>query len=389
MTEDSRTPRSSVKHIKLENRDIYLVGTAHVSKESVEEVRKTVEEIKPDTICVELCSGRHKSMTQPDAWKNTDIFKLIKEKKSVLLLAQLIMMSFYRRLGEKLGVEPGAEMLEGVKLAEQTNAELVLADREIEITLKRVWGYLSFWHKIKMLFQLTAGLFTQEKVDEDLIEQMKEIDQLENAMETFAKALPEVKIRLVDERDIFLSQKIRKAPGKKIVAVVGAAHCGGIEKYIHEDIPLEPLCELPPKSPWPRIFKWALPILIIGLLILSFFKGSAPEAFLVWTLVNGILSALGAAIALGHPLTIIASFLAAPITSLSPMIAAGWVAGIVQAWVKKPTVEDFQNLPQAVKTTAGFWKNNVTRILLVVCLANLGSAIGTWIAIPWIVKILA
>ncbi len=377
----------NVHKIAVGEKNIYLVGTAHVSKESVRDVRDTIEAVKPDTICVELCEARHKAIVQGNAWKKMNIFKVIREGKAVFLLAQLIMTSFYRRLGKQLGVQPGAEMIEGINLARKNGAELIPADRDIQITLKRVWGYLNFWSKLKMIVQLIGSLFVAEKIDGKLIEEMKNRDQLENILGSVAKSFPEIKKRLIDERDIYLAQKIRKAPGKTIVAVVGAGHVPGIQDHIHKDMPIEPLMEAPPKSIIPSILKWAIPLLIVALLIVGFFKGGTEhsvESIYIWILVNGTLSAVGAAVALAHPLTILASFIGAPLTSLNPMIAAGWVAGLVQAGVKKPTVADLEDLPSAISTVKGFWMNPVSRILLVVVLANAGSSLGTFIAGSWI-----
>jgi len=387
MTKTDLQLPESVTNIKLENKDIYLVGTAHVSKKSVKDVRETVEKIKPGTICVELCESRYKSIIQRDSWKKLDIFKVIKEKKALFLLAQLIMTSFYRKLGQQLGIEPGAEMVEGIKQSEKTNATLILADREIEITLKRVWGYLNFWNKLKMMSQILAGLLFSEKIDEDLIEQMKKQDQLETIMETFTKAFPEIKKRLIDERDIYLSEKIKNAPGKVVMAVVGAGHVPGIQKQIHKENSLETITEVPPKSIVPEIIKWAIPVAIVTLLVIGFLKGGTQhsiQSIYIWVLVNGVLSALGAALAFAHPLTILSAFFGAPLTSLNPMVAAGWVAGLVQVWVKKPTVSDFEDLPNAISSVKGFWKNPVSRILLVVVFANLGSSFGTFISGSWI-----
>ncbi|MBW2554740.1 MAG: TraB family protein, partial [Deltaproteobacteria bacterium] len=224
-------------------------------------------------------------------------------------------------------------------------------------------------------------------IDESLIEKIKEQDQLETIMETFSKSFPEVKKRLIDERDIYLAQKIRSAPGTTVVAVVGAGHVPGIQQHIHKNEPIAPLVEVPPKSILPAILKWAIPALIITLLVAGFFKGGrqhSVESIYIWILVNGILSAVGAAIALAHPLTILATFVAAPITSLNPTIAAGWVSGLVQTWVKKPTVSDLEDLPNAISSVKGFWMNPVSKILLVVVLANLGSSLGTFISGSWI-----
>ncbi|MCP4710198.1 MAG: TraB/GumN family protein, partial [Planctomycetes bacterium] len=370
-----------------DDRQIYLVGTAHVSKESVEDVRNTVALVDPDTICVELCESRHKTLTQKDIWSKMNIFAVIKEKKAVLLLAQLTMSSFYRRLGEKLGVQPGAEMLEGVALADDNDRKLVLADRDIQITLKRVWGYLGFWTKMKLLNHLLISIFSREEIDLETVETLKQQDQLESIMAEFAEQFPEIKRRLIDERDIYLAQKLRSAPGKRVVAVVGAGHCQGIEEHIQQDESLDNLVTIPPKSIIPKIIGWSIPILILLLFGYGFHKHGLDfliENIWIWFLGNGIPSAIGAAVALAHPLTILSAFLFAPLTSLNPLIAAGWVAGLVQALVKRPTVNDFEDMPNAIYSVKGFWMNPVTRILLVVMFANLGSVLGTWVSGVWI-----
>ena len=389
MSESQLQLPERVTHLQVNGKDVYIVGTAHVSKQSVEDVTQTVAAVKPDSICIELCRARYQSLIERDNWQKMDLFKVLKQGKALFLLVQLIMSSFYRKLGKKLGVEPGAEMLEGAKQADQTGAKLVLADRDIEVTLKRVWGNLNFWNKFKMFGELLAGLIFGEKIDEDLVENMKKQDQLESIMEVFAKSFPEIKRRLIDERDVYLAQKIRSAPGEKVVAVVGAAHVPGIKENIHEERSLEDIMTVPPKSIAPRILKWLIPALIIFLIARGYYTGGLEQLkdnIMVWVFVNGILCAIGAAVALGHPVTVLASFLGAPLTSLNPMIAAGLVAGIVQTWVKKPTVADFEDIPNAISTVKGFWSNTVTRILLVFMLANFGSALGTWISAAWIIK---
>jgi len=385
-TADNIALPQRVAHVKVDDKDVYLVGTAHLSNESVEDVQTTVDLVKPDAIAVELCQGRYQAMTQADNWGKMNIFKVVRQKKAVFLLAQLIMTSFYRRLGEKLGIQPGAEMLKGIELAKETDAQLVLADRNIEITLKRVWGYLGFWNKVKLFFQLAMGVFSQEEIDSDMIEELKKQDQLEAVMAEFAGKFPEIKRRLIDERDTYLAQEIRTAPGKTIVAVVGAGHVPGITEQVQQDHCLDELKKLPPKSRWLPLLKWGLPLVILALLFYGFTKGTEHgfENIYIWFLVNGVLSALGAALAFAHPVTILSALLAAPLTSLNPFFAAGWVAGIVQAVIKKPKVSDLEDLPDAIGTIKGFWTNPVTRILLVVALANLGSVVGTWIAGAWI-----
>lgn len=386
----SQLPKT-VKLIDLEvdgvQRQVALVGTAHVSKSSVDDVRQAVETFDPDTICVELCEGRYRNIVDKAAWKELDIFKVLKEGKAPLLLSSLVMSSFQRRIADALGVEPGAEMVEGIRLAKERDSELVLADRDIQITLRRTWGGLGFWQRLKMLSQMVGGLFLADDIDEETIEQLKEEEQLEGMLESLAEAFPQVKGTLIDERDLFLAQKIREAPGKRIVAVVGAGHSPGITQHIHQEQDLGPTLELPKPSWVPKFLKWAIPVAVIGLLGYGFVRGGIEESLgsvAVWFLVNGALSALGAAAALGHPITVLSAFLAAPLTSLNPLVAAGWVAGLVQAWIKRPTVQDLEDLPTAITSVKGFWTNPVSRVLLVVVLANLGSTLGTVIGGSWV-----
>ncbi|NCC25869.1 MAG: TraB/GumN family protein [Deltaproteobacteria bacterium] len=378
---------ASVTVLSDPERTIYLIGTAHVSTESVNDVRTTITTVQPDTVCVELCPARLASMTNRDAWRKMDIFKVIKEKKALFLLAQLVLASFYRKIGEQLGVQPGAEMLEGVRLARETGAVLIPADRAVDVTLKRVWGGLGLWSRMKMLAQMLAGILGATDIDRESVENLKNHDQLEAVMGTLAQTFPEIKERLIDERDLYLSEKIRQSPGQAIVAVVGAGHVPGIVRNIGREIDLGPLTVVPKPSGWGTFWKWFIPTLIIGILVYGFATGGAAHSvgsISIWVLVNGSLSALGAALALAHPATIAATFVAAPLTSLNPMIAAGWVAGLVQAWVKKPTVADLEDIPNAIGTLRGFWGNPVCRILLVVVLANIGSSIGTFVSGSWI-----
>ncbi len=365
---------------------MHIVGTAHVSQASVDDVRRTISMTQPDTVCVELCPSRFQAMIQPDDWKKMDIYRVVKEKKSLFLLIQLILSAFYRSIARQLGVQPGAEMLAAVNVAKEQGAGLILADRDVNITLKRVWGYLSWWHKLKMLFHLLTSLILPHKVDEASIEDLKDKDQLEVVMDQMARSYPQVKKRLIDERDLYLAHSVQNAPGRVVVAVVGAGHVPGMVNALPTRIDTASLLELPPASMWPRILKWAIPIIILGLLLYGLIQGPehSVQSISIWVLVNGVFSALAVSLALAHPITIASTFVAAPLTSLNPTIAAGWVAGLVQAWVKKPTVADLEGLPGALGSVRSFWLNPVCRILLVVVLANLGSSLGTFVAGSWI-----
>ena len=371
----------NVHEILLDGKKIFLIGTAHISQSSVDEVNTVINQVNPDTVCIELCSSRYQAMLAKDQWKNMDIFKVIREGKSFLLFANLIMTAFQKRLGSKLGVKPGAEMFEAANVAEKLNSELVLADRDVKITLQRTWRGMRFWGKMKVLGQLLASLFIREEISKEEIEKLKESDALSEAVKMLAEQSPEMKRILIDERDQYMAEKIRQSMGKLIVAVVGAGHVKGLTAELENKHNLAELESVPPTGKAVAWLKWGIPALIIALIVYGFFTVDTDvsiEMIQRWFLINGTLSALGTAAAFGHPITIAAAFVAAPFTSLNPTIAAGWVAGLVEALLRKPQVRDFENLADDITHLRGFWQNNITRILLVVIFANLGSAIGTF-----------
>ncbi len=380
-----------IPRIHIDDKEIILVGTAHVSKESVELVESVIKDEQPDTVCVELCQSRFQSIRKKDQWLEMDIIKVIKEKKSFLLLSNLLLTSFQKRIGEKLGVKPGEEMIRAIDVGEAAGAEICLADRDITITLSRTWRSTGFWSKLKLIFQLMLSMGGVEEIDEKDIEEMKQADMLESILSEVEKSHPSLRKILIDERDQYLAQKIKTAPGKKIVAVVGAGHVPGIRQYINEDIDIAPLEVLPPKGKIGGILKWLIPAAIVLLVIFGFFHGGAQagkDMVVWWVVVNGVFAGIGAIIAFGHPLTILSAVFAAPLTSLNPMIAAGWVSGLVEAVARKPKVRDLEALPEDILSARGFWRNKVTRILLVVVFTNLGSGIGTFVALPMMMKVL-
>jgi pheromone shutdown-related protein TraB len=386
-TDNSHT----VHRLDYDDKQVILVGTAHVSRESAQQVRQVIQEEQPDTVCVELCQSRYQSIRQKERWQETDIVKIIKEKKTFLLLSNLMLASFQKRIAKKLDIKPGQEMIAAVETAEVVGAEIHLADRDIGTTLSRTWRAMGLWSKIKLFFQLILSLGEVEEITEEDIEKMKQQDVLETLLAEVGKSLPVLKTILIDERDQYLAQKIRTAPGKKIVAVVGAGHIPGIKKCWKEDVDVLALEQLPPKSKTAGILKWLIPVAILVMFVAGFFYGGAQagkDMILWWIGANAILAGIGAIIALAHPVTIISSMLAAPLTSLNPMIAAGWVSGLVEAFSRKPKVKDLEKLPEDILSVKGFWKNKVTRILLVVVFTNLGSSIGTFVAFPVIVKLL-
>lgn len=377
-----------IHYISFNDKDIFLIGTAHISRASAETVKNFIIEEKPDSVCVELCQSRYQSITNPEKWKSMDIITIIKQKKALLLLVNLILSAFQKRLARQLGLNPGQEMIEAIKAAQENNINLVLADRDIQITFTRIWKKLGFFGKFRLLFMLLLSIFSQEDISEEEIERLKSEDVLTAALNDLAVSFPRLKSSLIDERDQYLAEKIKNAPGKKIVAVVGAGHIPGIKKEIYKEHDLNSLTYVPKSANWVKWVLWAIPIAIIVMIISTFRVStiSGVNQILQWLIWNGSLAALGAFITAAHPLSILTAFLAAPITSLNPLLAAGWFAGIVEAMVRKPRVEDFENLGN-ITTFRDFFRNRVTKILLVVALTNLGSSFGTFIGGAKIIQI--
>ncbi len=364
------------------DKEIYLVKTAHVSKNSVEDVRKCIEEVNPDAICIELDKDRYDKLKNPNNWRDQDISKIIKEKKVGFLLVNIILASFQRRMAKNMDANSGGEMVEGIKQSEILNVPLVLADRPIKLTFSRIWNNLGLFEKSKLLVSIISSIFDDEELSEEDLASLKQADALESALNEVGKEFPVVKKILVDERDQYLSSKIKNAPGKKVVAIVGAAHAKGIINNLNNDIDTASLEVVNKKKGIGNIIKWAIPILIIAMIVYTLItnKDVGLSQIKSWILWNGTLSALGTLLALGHPLSIITAFIMAPITSLNPLLAAGWFAGLVEALIRKPKVKDFEDIAQDTSTFKGFWKNRVTRILLVVVFANVFSSIGTIIS---------
>jgi pheromone shutdown-related protein TraB len=371
----------NITRIHLDGKEIILIGTAHVSKQSVEQVKEVIDQEQPDSVCIELDEQRYKAIMEGNKWRETDIFKVIKEKKATLLIMNLAISSFQNRLAKQFDTKPGQEMIQGIESAKEIGAELVLADRNIQITFSRIWGNVGFWGKGQLLTSIFYSIFNKDSISEEELEKMKTKDTLNASLAEISEAFPKLKKPLIDERDQYLAQKIKEAPGKKIVAVLGAAHVPGITKEIHNDQDLQALTKTKPKSKTPQIIGWAIPALIVALIAFTFFlnPSAGMDQAISWILWTGISAAVGAAVALGHPLAILSAFLAAPITTLHPLLAAGWVSGIVQAYIKRPSVADFETLSEDVFSIKGFWRNKFTRVLLVIILTNIGGSLGTFI----------
>jgi len=390
-------------------RDFKLIGTAHVSRESIEEVKNIIREEKPDMVCVELDHGRYNSIAKNDNWEKLNLSKVFREGKGFLLIANLVLGSFQKRLGNELGVKPGEEMIAAIQTAQELGLPYSLCDREVQITLRRAWSSCGFLSKSKLLASLLASAFTTEKLSEQEIESLKDKNELDGMMSELADYLPGVKKTLIDERDRYLAAKIwtsthvtvKNAEGeanKKIVAVVGAGHIQGIVSHLEklekgeETSDTNELDVIPPSGFFSKALRFVIPAAIIALVAAGFIRAGSSTGFsmmLQWVLWNGSLAAVGAIIALAHPFAILISFIGAPITSLNPFIGIGILSGIVQVTFRKPRVSDVQSITEDAVNLKGIYRNRISRALLVFFLSSLGSSIGTFVSIPAIVGRLA
>ena len=379
----------NVHRLTLDSREIILIGTAHISRESADLVDRVITEEKPDVVCVELCKARFEAIQQKDKWQEMDIVKVIRENRTALLLSQLLMMSLQKKIAERFNINPGEDMLRAISRAAESGAEVVLADREIRVTLLRTWRMMGLWSKMKFLSDMILSLFIGENITEENIEELKQHDVLDLALKSIGEKLPELKITLIDERDQFLACSIRNSQGRKIVAVVGAGHIPGIIENIGKEIDIDEINTIPPRSFWARFFGWGFTAAILSLFVAGFFYSGGRTSIhmmLSWSVITAICATIGAMMLLAHPFTILASALSAPIATLHPLIATGWVAGLTEATFRKPQVRDFLDLKDDITTVKGFFRNRITRILILVVVVNLTTSIGTFVAIPVMMK---
>lgn len=383
-----KTSENNIARLDYGDKEIILIATAHVSKESAELVRQVIEEEQPDSICIELDEERYQNLQNPKAWENTDIVKVIKSHRVGFLVANLILGSYQKKIARKLNTPVGGEMLQGMESARETGANLVLADRSIQTTFLRIWRKLSLWEKLKLFFSLLFTLEDDTEIsNQDLQELLKE-DMLESMTAGMRKQFPIIGEILLSERDQYLAYKIKNAPGKKVVAVLGGAHVPGVKKEIYQYQDIAAISALPPKSRLSRLVGWIVPAAVMGLIAYAFVLNlqTGLQQLSAWVLWTGALAALFTALSLGHPLSILTSFIAAPITTLHPMLACGWFAGLVEATIKKPTVQDVQNVQTDILSLKGIFRNRFLKTILVVTMANIGGSIGTIIGGMDIVK---
>jgi pheromone shutdown protein TraB len=415
----------NVERLSFGDREVILIGTAHVSKSSAEQVTRVIEEEQPDAVCVELCESRYQKIKDPDSWKNMDLVKILKEGKLILFVINLVLASHQKKIAEKMGINPGQEMLNAISSAEEHEMKLELIDRDVKTTLNRTWGLMSISNKAKLLGSMlgaltlvawsasvvlflvhqmtdvftgydkiinivTVALFVlpffmpeggskEEEVTEESLEKLKEQDMLENLLEEMGENLPDVKKRLIDERDLYMVKKLQNCQSKKMVAVVGAGHVPGMLRHWNDDIDLESLEELPQPGLISKFFKYAFPAALIvvgiaGMFFLDFEK--IKDLIVSYVLITGGGAAIGALAVLSHPWSIFLAFISAPITILHPALGVGMITGVSEAVKRKPTAGDFETLLDDFGSVKGWLKNRVTRVLMTSVASSIGAILG-------------
>ena len=391
------------KRLTLQGREFILLGTAHISQESIVQVTTSIRAEQPDCVAIELDEQRYASMKNPEAWKNLDIVKVLKNGQGFVLMANLILSSLQKRMGADVGVKPGEEMKAAIAVAEELNIPAVMVDRPIQMTLKRAWAKNSLWGKCKLLAVLLSSAFEKSEISAEEIEKLKNESEMDSMMNEIAEYLPAVKAVLIDERDRYLAShiweaQVNGAPAKKTVAVLGAGHLPGVVRYLEAlaagtaSSDTADISQLPPAGIGSKILGLVFPILIVGLIVAGFFTGGAKaslDMLVQWILWNGSLAALGTLLAGGHIITVVAGFVGAPLATLNPVVAVGLFTGLVQAWINKPKVEDMERLSDDATSFKGFYKNRILRVLLVFFFSSLGGVIGNFIAVPSLVATIA
>lgn len=378
-----------------DGRRITLLGTAHISHASADKVRELIATGAYDAVAIELCPSRHNAIINPDALAKMDLFEVIRRRKVLMVAANLALGAFQQRMADQLGITPGAEMRMAIDCARAAHLPVLLIDREIAVTLKRCYRHVPWWQRVQLLSGLIASVVVHRKVTAEEIERLKEGDMLESAFTQFAEQAQGLYRGLIDERDRYMSARlINEADGgyRNLLAVVGAGHMKGIRRYLEEyrqPPPAEPLASIiekldtmPAPSRWPALISWLIVALILGGFAVGFAHSPALGWRMVadWVMITGGLAALGTGLAGGHLLTVASALLAAPLTTLNPLIGVGMITAAVEAWLRRPSIGDFSRLRQDVSRLQGWWHNRVARTLLVFVFSSLGAAAGTYVA---------
>lgn len=367
-----------MKQITINSKEITLIETAHVSAQSVLDVQTVIKTVQPDTICVELDEKRYDNMMNPDKFMAVKLLDVIKEKRIWLFVVNYILAGYQKKMASQTQSAVGLEMKTGIQLAQETNANLVLMDRDVQTTFKRVWRNLTLKEKFKLINLLIGALFDSSEISEAEIEQLKQHDQLTAALSQVSQQFPSIAKTLIHERDQYMAMKIKHAPGTKIVAIIGAAHSPGIQQALEQEIDITELEHISQPSIWSKLFSYAFPFLIALLIVSSIgFNQAGLQHLGVWLIYVSIASSLGALVCLAHPITILVAFLFAPLSTLSPVLSVGWFVGLSEAYFRAPTVSDFYAINDDSKSIKKVLKNNILRTLCIMLVASLFSTAVT------------
>jgi pheromone shutdown-related protein TraB len=383
-----------IERVQRDGVEYVVLGTAHVSRSSVDAVEALLAHEHFDAVAIELCDSRAQSMRDPEAFKQMDLFKVIRQGKAGMVAASLVLSTFQKRLADQSGIQPGAEMKAAMDGAEQRGLPIWLIDREVGTTLKRAWHSVGFWQRFGLLGGLLASVFEREEIEQSEIEKLKQGDLLESAFSEFASESKPLFQSLISERDAFMAARLREesarsatAEPRRVLVVIGAGHLKGLSGLLreqHDDpaITVAKLAATPPKARWPKWLAVALVLLVFAAIAYAFHRNAAlgTQALLSWVLFTGGFAALGAVAAGGHPLSILAAFIAAPIKPFRPGIPAGGISAMAEAWVRRPRVVDFDTLRDDIVHWSGWWKNRVARTLLNFFLVSIGTIIGEYSA---------
>ncbi|HXK26346.1 MAG TPA: TraB/GumN family protein [Myxococcota bacterium] len=393
MTEQAPQPRDSadVQVIAQDGREILLVGTAHVSRESAELVRELIEKERPDRVCIELDAQRYEALTQRRRWEELDLREVTRKRQLAPLLANLVLAAYQKKLGGSIGVLPGSELVEAARAAEAQDIPVVLCDRDVRVTLRRVWASLSLWEKSKLIGALMVALIERPELDEDTLRRLRDQDVLSELMQELGKELPRAKTALIDERDAFLAQKIRTSGGQRVVAVVGAGHVAGIRQVLEEGRPadLDALSTIPRVPTSVKAIGWAIPTLILGALAVVGVRHGMHAVganVLFFVLATGIPVSIAAALSFAHPAVVLSAFPVAPFTAIHPLLGAGHVLAFLQAWLVPPVVRELENVADDAAVVSRWWSNRLLRIFLVFLLTTIGGVIGTYVGGAELIK---
>lgn len=391
---DAPRPAQPLRETEVGGARVTILGTAHVSRASAEEVERLLRSGDYDAVALELDPGRHAALTEPDRWAKTDLFQVLREGKAAMMAANLALGAFQQRLAEQSGIEPGEEMRRALRVAGELKLPVLLIDRDIGVTLRRVYGSVGFWKRLTLLAGLMGSVVSREEVTPEEIERLKEGDVLEATFTEFSDKEGSLYTPLIEERDRYMAARLREETSRgtfeRVLVVIGAGHLKGLHERLEHPPQTPPAEELralttiPKGVPWGQIVSWALVAFFVLGFALAFIQSPEVGWQLVtrWLLLNGGLAALGAVVALAHPLTVVATFLGAPIGTLSPTLGVGLIAAAAELWLRKPQMGDFAALRHDITETRGWWRNKVARIFLIFFLTSIGGAVGNYLTLP-------